>query len=1053
MSGRDADSRPSFARRVTAAAIVTVSLAAAGTIAVTRDQRRRTDIFAGIVEASRELDSGLLEGRLERVPLPPRRAATRASTIAPPALKQLQFQGRVEEFLEKTAIDDSTSAALRIDVAIANLLKGHPETTLELLQPLLTGTQVDTAAWTAAAAAHLELGIRKSGTRHLAWALSASDRVLEASPRSEAALYNRVAALEHLGALTAAEAAGKRYLAVDTDSEWAAAVRQRVSALGRPTTNERWPDAQQELRHAITRNDEYDVMRIVREYPENARRHGESEVLPEWASHAARGDTEAAAAALRAATAIGDALRAANGESLLADAAAAVAHSPARAKEIAKAYELYAAGRTGMRDQKDNALAARLLHDAAARFDRAGTPMALVARYYEAIALFATHDSDGSAQLTERLLATCPPRYKALRAQVLWHRQQMRSRAGRPQESLADGFAAIALFDELGETRAAMDMRNNCATVLSLVGRSDEAWRMRHEALAAASRLGTSTTTMLNSFARASVREGDFATARSFFDLVLASPGISDRLRADALLWRTVAHAALTRTTPDFQLAAKAAAAVPDPALRQEAEAEVAFAEAVALRRSAPAAAVSGFTTAINLHLEQKRLALLPLLYLERARAYRELELAENAIADLRRATDLIDSRNSSTDAASLERDSFYGTADAAFEELADVLFAQGDTEGAFAAAERARGRIIKDRVLHRGDVEPIARIQQRIRAATLLVHYTSFPDRLLIRTVDATTDISAVVPVERSRLIALRQRFTQAIASNDIPAIHEHGRALYDLVIAPIGSLTPGHTLIVVPDDATADIAYSALVARDGRHLIERHAIAIAQSASWFARTAVAEPRAAITGSDITIVADPAFDRATFPDLARLSGSMIEGRAVAALFPGAPFYSGMTATRSVVMNALQGSALTHISAHALIDTAVAARSHLVLAPEGTDNGVFYLDDIPDLDLRRSYLVVVAGCGTGVRGGGTGTLRSLALALLTAGSRNVIASLWNIDDASTAALMARFYRALGAGRNPAAALREAQLDMLRSSDRGATQVRAWSGLQLYGTGN
>lgn len=51
--------------------------------------------------------------------------------------------------------------------------------------------------------------------------------------------------------------------------------------------------------------------------------------------------------------------------------------------------------------------------------------------------------------------------------------------------------------------------------------------------------------------------------------------------------------------------------------------------------------------------------------------------------------------------------------------------------------------------------------------------------------------------------------------------------------------------------------------------------------------------------------------------------------------------------------------------------------------------------------------------------------------MLRTGARAVLASLWNVADTSTHALMGEFYRRVKAGRNKVQALKEVQLAMLR----------------------
>jgi CHAT domain-containing protein len=86
------------------------------------------------------------------------------------------------------------------------------------------------------------------------------------------------------------------------------------------------------------------------------------------------------------------------------------------------------------------------------------------------------------------------------------------------------------------------------------------------------------------------------------------------------------------------------------------------------------------------------------------------------------------------------------------------------------------------------------------------------------------------------------------------------------------------------------------------------------------------------------------------------------------------------------------------------------------------------------------------GLGREVRGEG---LIGLTRGFMYAGARRVAASLWKVDDAPTAELMARFYRGVLLDRKPpAAALREAQLAML-----GETRWKSpylWAAFTLQG---
>ena len=73
-------------------------------------------------------------------------------------------------------------------------------------------------------------------------------------------------------------------------------------------------------------------------------------------------------------------------------------------------------------------------------------------------------------------------------------------------------------------------------------------------------------------------------------------------------------------------------------------------------------------------------------------------------------------------------------------------------------------------------------------------------------------------------------------------------------------------------------------------------------------------------------------------------------------------------------------------------------------------------------------------------------LVGLTWAFLQAGSRAVVAGLWDVPDTSTAQLMDHFYAAIAAGSAPADALQKARLE-LRKGDYKKPYY--WGAFQCY----
>ena len=156
------------------------------------------------------------------------------------------------------------------------------------------------------------------------------------------------------------------------------------------------------------------------------------------------------------------------------------------------------------------------------------------------------------------------------------------------------------------------------------------------------------------------------------------------------------------------------------------------------------------------------------------------------------------------------------------------------------------------------------------------------------------------------------------------------------------------------------------------------------------------------------------------------------EVAALAKMFPGAATLHGTAATREALGANAAGRTVLHLATHGVLDSSAPERSYIVLA----DQKLGYLE-IPGLyePLRDTGMVVLSACetavplapeGDAVQGGGL-EIAGLANQFRRAGVPRLLASLWQVSDESTRALMVRFYGALGEGRSPPEALAVAEI--------------------------
>jgi CHAT domain-containing protein len=144
---------------------------------------------------------------------------------------------------------------------------------------------------------------------------------------------------------------------------------------------------------------------------------------------------------------------------------------------------------------------------------------------------------------------------------------------------------------------------------------------------------------------------------------------------------------------------------------------------------------------------------------------------------------------------------------------------------------------------------------------------------------------------------------------------------------------------------------------------------------------------------------------------------------------------------------------IVHFATHGILDSQNPELSAIVLStinPQGRpQDGFLRLHDIYNLNLPAE-LVVLSACDSGlgkeIKGEG---LVGLTRGFMYAGSKRVMASLWNVDDEATAALMEQFYRRMiNDGLSPAAALRDAQLTIWRQQRWRAPYF--WAAFEMQG---
>ena len=157
---------------------------------------------------------------------------------------------------------------------------------------------------------------------------------------------------------------------------------------------------------------------------------------------------------------------------------------------------------------------------------------------------------------------------------------------------------------------------------------------------------------------------------------------------------------------------------------------------------------------------------------------------------------------------------------------------------------------------------------------------------------------------------------------------------------------------------------------------------------------------------------------------------------------------SGKDATPAAYFKAKpEDYSLIHFVAHGTASRISPLDSAVVLSEDGTSYNL-YARDIARNKLNARLVTISACDSAGNRIYSSEGLVGLSWAFLRAGAQRVIASLWEVNDASTPQFMDHLYSAMAQGEDPESALRAAKLALLRSETVNRRPFY-WASFVLY----
>ena len=297
------------------------------------------------------------------------------------------------------------------------------------------------------------------------------------------------------------------------------------------------------------------------------------------------------------------------------------------------------------------------------------------------------------------------------------------------------------------------------------------------------------------------------------------------------------------------------------------------------------------------------------------------------------------------------------------------------------------------------------------------------------------TESVTYVWVVEKDKLRFVRVDLPREKLAGWVKALREHifslgekekfnevSASLYKQLIQPLLSHISGKELIIVPHDVLHYLPFHALLSPEGKYLIESYPIYYLSSASLLQFTK--EKRRA-KGEKVLALGNPDLGDAKM----NLQFAELEAKNIQGLYPKSTVLLKREATEDKAKGLSPQNDIIHFASHAELNENDPLASAILLAKSDKEDGRLEVREIFSMDLKAN-LVVLSACETGLGKLSSGDeLVGLTRAFIYAGTPSVVASLWNVEDSSTAQLMASFYKNLRT-MSKVEALRQAQLELI-----------------------
>jgi CHAT domain-containing protein len=1018
------------------------------------------------------------------------RSAANPTALAPAPANQDQLQAA--ELALKLAVADHGTPKARHALARLHLLKLELDQAENQLQQVLEAEPDNAAAHADMAALYYERGATERSFPALVHAAQEGEKAIALAPNLPEAWFNLALIHEEMLLINEAQKDRERYLELDATSKWADEARARLQKLRQGyVLQEPQPDkVAAELRAAFAARDDASLRRMLEEHFAEVTDLIAGRFMDEYLAVALAGKSAEAVQHHQLLQRLATLIRDTKGDHYFADLLRFVDSSPpARLEKIRALRSQLQQGQTqyqaGQYEQAIQfAIAAKVAAESIA--DVCHTEAALYC-----LARIETPQTETKEMpiIRQRLLYEAERRrHRQMQARALLALTNQYGTARQLSLCLEASLQALEIASEMGDTDVKVAALRAVGVAYSYLGEHEQGGKAHYAAVQTLYAHPVSLVRACQTyvqFARSLADSSQYYAAQHYQREALQFCQRSNPTLYLSALGRAGKYAALAGQMDEslrlFQLAlteAEDSSQIPG-AQNLQVDLYLSLGDAL-VRNQRFREAESAYERARETLGQEKHLRYLSAIEHGLATALLPQGKIQKAETALNKSVELAELSRGNVKAVA-GRSTYVSSQLAVYQSMVDFqYFSKHSPERAFDFSEIYRSRELLDLIAHsRGarwnerqqdlklgpSTEPLTlrEVQAKCPANTQLVEYALTEKGLLIWVIDREGWNTESVQATPAQLQALISAYLQAVREQrELASVNTQAIEIYRLLIQPVARhLKHDKNLVIIPDGALSSLPFAALVNPDSkRYLVEEYVLTINPSASilgeMLARSQRNKPAPI---RSLLAVSDPAFDQHLFPKLPRLPGAGEEIQQLLALYPVSAELSGAQATKEAFLRRAIGFDVLHMATHSVANHREPLLSAIVLAAEqqgqrSQRESLLPAHEIFRLRLPHTRLVILSSCSSlANQQSGHNGLGGLAHAFFSAGVPAVIGSLWEVNDESTAKLMAAFHHSWRSStRSSGQALREAQLTFLHSAQERWRHPFYWAAFHVAGNG-